>query len=172
MRFAPVLVSALLLGATPLAGTLNGPRPGGLRPGSMLAVSPVLSSALLFGKPPPADDGTGAAPDAGKKGQWKAYDYDQRPEHRDEIPSGTLVVIAYVVLWAVLLSYVVILGLRQRRLRAELAELKREIAASAPEAARAPGAPGASRAPVVSGGPGTEDAAAAGGERRTQERDP
>ena len=48
-------------------------------------------------------------PMAGMKG-WKPYDYaKRRPE---SIPSGTLVIIAYIIIWVVVLAYVVILARR------------------------------------------------------------
>ena len=63
-------------------------------------------------------------PMAGMKG-WKPYDYaKRRPE---SIPSGTLVIIAYIIIWVVVLAYVVILARRQSKLREELAELRRRL---------------------------------------------
>ena len=65
---------------------------------------------------------------AGMK-RWKQYDYGRARAKGDAIPSGTLVIIAYAVIWLVLGVYIVVLARRQRRLRAELAELRQRLAA-------------------------------------------
>jgi len=75
---------------------------------------------------PPALSGAAMSPGT-MNGKWKPYDYGQAPSRREEIPSGTLVVVAYIVLWAVLLGYVVLLAVRQRRLMADLRDLRREL---------------------------------------------
>ncbi|MFH2009730.1 MAG: CcmD family protein [bacterium] len=82
-------------------------------------------------RPPPAGGAMGqttgpkADPQGGRKG-WKPYDYSKR-QRGESIPSGTLVIIAYILIWAVVLAYVVILARRQSKLREELAELRRRL---------------------------------------------
>ena len=51
-----------------------------------------------------------------------------RPEH---VPGGTLLVVAYAVVWAFLFGFVLLLWRRQARLRDEIERLERTIANAA-----------------------------------------
>ncbi len=99
---------------------------------ALLAVSLALLGAAPAVAAPgpvrgqPAVAGAAMSPGA-MNGKWKPYDYGEAQSRREEIPSGTLVVVAYIVLWGVLLGYVVLLAMRQRRLMADLRDLRREL---------------------------------------------
>lgn len=57
-------------------------------------------------------------------GEWVPYDYGRGVRSEPSLSSGTLVLVAFGLIWAVLAGYVVVLVRRQRRLEAELAALK------------------------------------------------
>jgi len=103
----------------------------------MLAVLVMFMVLVMFAGPshslaeatsmkPPAMAGKGA----GKPGEWEDYDPSKQRGAKggaEQLPSGTLVVIAYIIIWAVVLLYVLVLALRQRRLRAEVQQLRRRL---------------------------------------------
>jgi len=87
---------------------------------------PGVASAVGATKMAPAPTQKGGA----QPGQWQ--DYKSAREHgvggdATQVPSGTLVVIAYVIIWAVVLLYVLVLALRQRRLASEVDNLRRRL---------------------------------------------
>jgi CcmD family protein len=98
----------------------------------------ILATVLVAAAPPESTGGAMTAAPApaadtrGRDASWQQYDYSRPPVRKDEIPSSTWVIIAYLTIWALLLGYVVILARRQARLRDELAELSRRIDAAAP----------------------------------------
>lgn len=92
-------------------------------PALLMLADPSRASAVGTGEmaPAPAPKG-GVGP-----GQWQEYDPAQEPGSggkATQVPSGTLVVIAYVIIWAVVLLYVLVLALRQRRLASEVEQLR------------------------------------------------
>lgn len=108
-----------------------------------LAILLSLSSAPEGAVAPPASQGGGAAPPVAMgsgggapgemavappgmsgDGGWKPYDYGKGGSGRNGPSSGALVVLAYGLIWGVLLVYVVLLARRQRRLREELDALR------------------------------------------------
>ena len=103
MMTATHVLPLLLLGAAPQGAPTAAPAPAA-----------AMTSA-------PAMDAPG--------GMWKPYDYrgGSSKASQESIPSGVLVIIAYVILWAVVLGYVLVLAARQVRLRRELNELRRRL---------------------------------------------
>jgi hypothetical protein len=84
------------------------------------------------------EPGTGKAAGSG----WQRYDYQRPSGPKDEIPSGIWVIVAYLVLWGILLAYVVVLAMRQSRLRSELAALAHRLDRTEVGPGRASAAPG------------------------------
>lgn len=101
-RIAALLLLALLILMAPLLARALGPAKG------------TVPSTAMGGDQP---------------GAWKDYNPAQAGAKgkRDQIPSGTLVVIAYILIWVVVLIYVLLLAMRQRRLVGELDQLRRRL---------------------------------------------
>jgi CcmD family protein len=113
-----IVIPALIVLTAPLTAFAV-PTPGS-EASTMAALPPPAAGASMAQKAGPKAD-----PQRGMKG-WKPYDYSKR-QGKESIPSGTLVIIAYVIIWMVVLAYVVILARRQSKLREELAELRRRL---------------------------------------------
>lgn len=68
---------------------------------------------------------------AAKPGMWKDYNpadaKGSKGQSKQKFSSGELVVIAYTIIWGVVLIYVLLLALRQSRLRSELEQLRRQL---------------------------------------------
>ncbi len=99
-------------------------------PPILLALT-MLSVPLSVAVAAPASMAPAPAAMGGQKpGEWKDYkgsDQGASKGNKQEIPSGTLVVISYIIIWAVVLLYVLLLALRQKRLTSELQQLRRRL---------------------------------------------
>jgi CcmD family protein len=65
-----------------------------------------------------------------KPGQWRDYDPAKARGsggQGGQVPSGTLVVFAYIIIWAVMFLYVLVLAFRQKRLKGEVEQLRRRL---------------------------------------------
>jgi len=108
----------------------------------VVVAQPGLAFAVGGGKMAPAPtlkgDTKGGAQDGAKPGMWKDYnpadDSHSQSKMKRRFTSGELVVVAYLVIWAVVFIYVLLLARRQSQLSSELDQLRRRLDEADPPA--------------------------------------
>lgn len=96
----------------------------GLVAAALLATSAPAVVALAQG-----DDGAEELDPAAERAQ--TFEAAEEGAQTENIPGGVLMVVAYGVIWALVLGYTISLGFRQARTAAELARLREDLAAGA-----------------------------------------
>mgnify|MGYP006283643547 CR=1 FL=1 len=96
----------------------------GLRAG---ALAVLLALPGVAAAQPPAD----GAPSGESAAEERAMAFEAAEGARTEnVPGGTLLIVAYGVVWLLVLGYVVSLGYRQARTRDEIQRLRQDLAAT------------------------------------------
>ena len=100
---------------------------GGIGPTGAWALSAGQAPVSMGAGQPPAAGNTNATNAKAVDGGYKKFEYHKQSQAAQRIPSPTLVIIAYCLLWAVVLGYILLLSRRQKQLREELAALRKRI---------------------------------------------